>query len=81
MNVVHFLVFTIQHVLMALPATAVDVLRATLGDCVKKNRLILALVSPVTMMLHVLLVVLITGENKSSTVNFIFWFCILLRVI
>lgn len=37
MNVVHFPVFTMQHVLMALPTTAASVLRVTLGDCVKKN--------------------------------------------
>lgn len=65
MNVVYFLVFTMQHVLMTLLTTAVSVLRATLGDYVKKNHQILALVNPVTMMLPALLVVLITGEIRA----------------
>jgi hypothetical protein len=65
MNVMYFLVSTMQHVLMALPTTAVIVLRATLGDYVKKNHLILALVNPATMMLPALLVVLITGEIRT----------------
>jgi len=35
MNVMHFLVSTMQHVLMALPAIVASALKVTLGDSVK----------------------------------------------
>jgi len=35
MNVMHFLVFTMQHVLMELPAIVASALKVTLGDSVK----------------------------------------------
>jgi hypothetical protein len=35
MNVLHFLVCTVQHVLMALPAIVVSALKVTLEDSVK----------------------------------------------